>query len=1330
MKKLILPPLLLFTSLLFSQIKGDNSIRSLGETIIGKGVPYFQNFVPAQYDGHSQNWAACQSAEGLMYFANTSGVLEYDGTTWRKIIISNNSPAVGLEIDSSGTVYVGAINEIGYLEPDTKGLLQYRSLREKLEDPSLQFGQVRKVHIVNNDIYFVSDGYLFFLDESKNIKTIKLSDGKTTLSFQLQQKLYVLSKPTGLEEIRRTERIRIISPETIGDKSIYGLITHPKGLLIATDERGLFIWNNDRFTPFAEEYFNLFNEAKIYCAKLLSNGEIALGTRRMGVIAMNLKGEITTILNDQLGLLDGNVTNLFQDRQNGLWVTLGNGITRVEYPSSVSTYNNKNGLKGVVNDCKYFKDKLYVLTSVGGFYLDLRKKTARKMAYFEPISGLDMQSWKLLPTKMGLLSSTSTGIYLIENNKAKKISEIGGRRLVSSIKDSNRIWVAREDGLFSIYYKDGGWIPEDNLKDYSDFTYILEALENGDLWIGSYFNGVYRIRFPKDSDNKIIRDSPIIQHFDTLSGLPDMKSNRVFKVNDQIVFTTKKGLYRFDDTANKFVPNYLLGAKYADSTRWFSWVHQDSQNNIWMHSGLAGTDEFVKGQINEKATFTYITTPFNRFASLTVIYGIYFGPKDQTFFYGPDGILQYDGTLSKNYNLEIPASVRKVTINDSVLQWGFNENENLPIPHGKNSMVFEYSLASFDDVTKNQYQYQLVGFDTSWSDWTAETKKEYTNLSEGTYTFQVKGKDIYDLVSREGVYQFKVLPPWYRTWWAYVIYVILFGGFIWSILKLRSRQLKAQNEALEKLIAIRTSEVQHQANQLKIQAEKLQELDKAKSRFFANISHEFRTPLTLIKGPIEQLEQNFSEKLNMETVKMIRRNANRLLNMVNQLLDLSKIDEGSLKLSPTEGDVYKCLRAAASSFNSHAAQRNMDYRVEIPSIMLWASFDRDKLENIVYNLLGNAFKFSSDSSKISFIAQYTEYGLQIKVSDAGKGIPADKLPFVFDRFYQVDSGNTREKGGSGIGLSLSKDLVELMDGTITVSSEMSQGTSFTVQLPIQEIKTRQKKTVENNPRIEKLAIKKPFTLTKTDKRNLPNILLVEDNADMRRFITEQLTQFYKVTTAVNGEVGLKKAITDSPDLIITDLMMPKMDGIELCKKLKTDLHTSHIPVIMLTAKAGQENKIEGLETGADDYLTKPFDGKELLVRAKNLIEQRQKLRALFSNRELTVDPKKITVTSIDQKFLGQVLELLETNFSDPDFGMSQMQNDLAMSKTQLHRKLKALTNEAPGELLRNFRLKRAAQLLSQKEDSVTQIAYKVGFNNLSYFAKCFKELYGVVPSAY
>lgn len=511
----------------------------------------------------------------------------------------------------------------------------------------------------------------------------------------------------------------------------------------------------------------------------------------------------------------------------------------------------------------------------------------------------------------------------------------------------------------------------------------------------------------------------------------------------------------------------------------------------------------------------------------------------------------------------------------------------------------------------------------------------------------------------------------------------------------------------------------------------LQELDKLKSNFFANISHEFRTPLTLIKGPIERLEQNPEEKLERGEVKMIRRNTNQVLRLVNQLLDLSRIDEGKLQLKSTEGDVFKCLRTSAASFSSHAAQRKMDYRIEVPSETLWADFDRDKLEKVVYNLLSNAFKFSEDGELVAFEASFSDDELSLQVSDSGRGISEDQLPFIFDRFYQTDTSITKDREGSGIGLSLSKDLVELMDGTITVYSEEGKGTYFTVKIPVEKIKAPQ--SISENATNEvtnDLELRETFELPQKDVRDLPEILLIEDNDDMRHYIKSQLLNRYRVIDAKNGELGHKKALSNLPDLIITDLMMPKIDGIELCKRLKTSIETSHIPIIMLTARAGTENKIEGLETGADDYLTKPFDSIELEVRVRNLIDQRRRLREHYRESAHTIFPEKITTTSLDRKFLQQVLNLLEKEYPNANFGVPQMQQSLAMSKTQLHRKLKALTNESPGELLRNFRLKRAAQLLAQKADTVTQIAYQVGFNNLSYFAKCFKALYGISPSSY
>ncbi|MEZ4875799.1 MAG: tetratricopeptide repeat protein [Flavobacteriaceae bacterium] len=510
---------------------------------------------------------------------------------------------------------------------------------------------------------------------------------------------------------------------------------------------------------------------------------------------------------------------------------------------------------------------------------------------------------------------------------------------------------------------------------------------------------------------------------------------------------------------------------------------------------------------------------------------------------------------------------------------------------------------------------------------------------------------------------------------------------------------------------------------------KLKELDQLKSHFFANISHEFRTPLTLIKGPIEKFENNPSEGLSLENAQMIHRNANRLLQLVNQLLELSKIDAGTLKLEPVEGDLFGHLRHIAFSFNALAVRNHIDYQVTIPKKNLWASFDKEKLENIVYNILSNAFKFTDKGGWIGCAVSLHEGQLRIQVEDSGCGIPPKDLPHIFERFYQVDSTQTRTQQGSGIGLSLCKDLVALLGGTITVTSTLQQGTTFTINLPITTV-PEPKATVEEFPKVSATPTLEAPQVTPADQRNLPQILLVEDHDDMRQFVAEILLPSFRILSAQNGAIGIEMAHHYSPDLIITDLMMPTLDGMELCKSLKTNVHTSHIPIIMLTAKAGMENKIEGLETGADDYLIKPFEPEELLVRSKNLIAQRAQLRLAYQSKASGIDPKEITVNSLDAQFMEKLLELLEGHYEDATFGVPQMQDVLAMSKTQLYRKVKALTNETPGELLRNFRLKRAAQLLAQDSDSVTQIAYQVGFNNLSYFAKCFREYFGVSPSSY
>ncbi|HKL39878.1 MAG TPA: hybrid sensor histidine kinase/response regulator transcription factor, partial [Cryomorphaceae bacterium] len=713
-------------------------------------------------------------------------------------------------------------------------------------------------------------------------------------------------------------------------------------------------------------------------------------------------------------------------------------------------------------------------------------------------------------------------------------------------------------------------------------------------------------------------------------------------------------------------------------------------------------------------------------------------PEERMVWYGGNnGVYRHDLNQKLEGNDGSYALIHEVTYStDSMLISGPYHSNSISLPHSNKMLRVEYGSTGYYDENSHLYQYQLAGFEDDWSDWTTETQKDYTNLSEGSYTFKVRSKNIFGHVTPESSFAFEILPPWHRTWWAYSLYTLLAVIVLWGVNYWRTRQLRNKNLALEAVVRERTVDIATQnaqleakTEQLRAQTDQLKELDRMKTRLFANISHEFRTPLTLIKGPIEVAEESPEKPMPLVNIKMVRRNADRLLKLVNQLLDLSKIDGGSLKLEPSEGNTFKCLRAAASSFSSHAAQRNMDYHIKIPAETLWANFDRDKLEKVVYNLLSNAFKFSSDNDTIVFSATFVHGQLRMDVKDTGHGIPRERLSRIFDRFYQVDDSFTKEKEGTGIGLALTKELVELMGGEIFVESEFRKGTLFKVIIPLEEIMPpKGENKTDYSYREDDFEV--PAKTTAVDQHDgQKTILIIEDHVDMRDFIRQQLENEYGILEAFNGQNGFDKAMKHTPDLIITDLMMPQIDGLSLCKKLKQNIHTSHIPVVMLTAKAGIENKIEGLETGADDYLTKPFHTGELQVRVRNLIQQRENLKELFTKGH-SVNPKDVTVNSMDEQFLQKTLDLFEEKYADPDFGAAEMQEALAMSKAQLHRKFKAITAQTPGELLRNFRLKRAAQILEQEGENITQVAYAVGFNNLSYFAKCFKALFGVTPSAY
>jgi signal transduction histidine kinase/DNA-binding NarL/FixJ family response regulator len=520
---------------------------------------------------------------------------------------------------------------------------------------------------------------------------------------------------------------------------------------------------------------------------------------------------------------------------------------------------------------------------------------------------------------------------------------------------------------------------------------------------------------------------------------------------------------------------------------------------------------------------------------------------------------------------------------------------------------------------------------------------------------------------------------------------------------------------------------------------RLKELDDAKTKLYTNISHEFRTPLTIILGIADQMAENSVISPN-EGLQMIKRNGENLLRLINQLLDLSKIEAKAMPVNYFQGEIIAYLRYIFQSFRSMAESKNIRLKFHSDIDQLNMDFDPGKILQIISNLLSNAIKYTPEGGDIRLIIEKQQknsvHELIVKVRDNGIGIPPDKLPYIFDRFYKVDDNSFTTLKGTGIGLALAKELVFLLKGTVNVQSIPEDGTEFIVTLPVtnhSEMKLdmgfdRFKSDISlftdtNN----KAPVKK--VENKRIKKNLPKLIIVEDNPDVARYIESILRLDYAVQIATNGQEGLDQATEIIPDIVICDVMMPVMNGFILCEKLKTDERTSHIPVILLTAMASDADRLEGLETGADAYLVKPFNTKELQIRIGKLIEQRRKLRERFS-RDITLSPREIAVTSADERFLIHALEVIENHMGDPEFGVDVFGNEVGMSHSQLHRKIQALTNQSPVELIRSIRLKRAATLLKQKYGNISEVAYLTGFNTPSYFSECFQKQFGISPSEY
>lgn len=981
----------------------------------------------------------------------------------------------------------------------------------------------------------------------------------------------------------------------------------------------------------------------------------------------------------------------------------------------------------------------------------------------------------------------ATGNYTNYTHDPANPNSITNDIIVSLLIDKDKtLWIGtylggldRYDGETFTHYRHEPGKPE-SLSNNS----VWELYEDtrGNIWIGTLRGGLELF----DPQSNGFRHSgfgtgeyPV--HCDYISSITEDSQGNLWVAggNGVDVFNkeTGKSTYFSHDPKN---PHSLVGNNVM-------YIHRDRRNNIWI-----GTTEGLELYNEKEGAFTHFTTDdglpsntivailedahnnlwlstpnglcnlvidgkpgnykysFRNYDERDGLQGKAFNEnaalktrKGEMIFGGPNGYnIFYPGKIEKNetaprvvftdfqlFNKSLEAN--EVTNGRVILPKPVSGLSNITLEHDENIFSIEFAALNFFHAEKNRYRYKLEGFDKDWH--TVDNlnrKATYTNLDPGKYTFKVMASNNDGVWNEAGAsMDIAVLAPFWQTKEALVLYFIL--AFVALVLIRRIELHRARSKFL--------------LEQERREARQGHELDLMKINFFTNISHEFRTPLTLILAPIEKLLKTTPDPDQQQQYQMINKNARRLLHMVNQLLDFKKMEVEEISLSTSEGDVVAFVQETVHSFAELSDKKNIPLSFNSGVQELQVSFDRDKLEKILFNLLSNAFKFTPAHGRIavelnSFDNDSSSAGikiLELKVKDTGIGIAKEKHKKVFERFYRdVVPGNLMNQG-SGIGLAITSEFVKAHGGIITLDSAPNAGSCFTVTIPVKEIcqgseaagvkkysESRYAGATETDVAEESIKPQKAALAA-----NLPVVLVVEDNDDFRFYLKDSLKSYFTILEANDGKEGWQKALSYLPDLIVSDLMMPEMNGIEFCKKINKDARTAHIPFVLLTAHASEEKKLKGLDIGANDYVTKPFNFDMLLSRIRNLITQRELLQKVFE-RKISVQTCEEDVVSLDDKLIQKAIKYVEENLSDTDLSVESLSRELGISRVHLYKKMVAITGQSPVEFIRKIRLRHAAQLLEKSQLTVAEVAYKVGFNNPKYFTKYFKEEYKTLPSHY
>ncbi|WP_421898656.1 two-component regulator propeller domain-containing protein [Marinoscillum sp.] len=1238
--------------------------------------------------------------------------------------------------------------------------------------------------------YFEYEAGSLGLTSNQVLKIYEHSSGEIWVGTEFGLNKYVYSGV--FEQFLNNES----DPETLVHNTIMDISEDASGNLIIATLGGLSIMTRDMsFKNYKSEYNvdNSLNNDFVNCLLRDAAGNIWIGTERGGVNFFNTNQNtfehFEYHMDDPNSLSQSTVNSVYEDTRY-VWVgTAGGGLNRYE-KSTGKFHHFRHDPEDPASISSDFVTSIHrdrdgnLWIGTWGFGLDILSEEHRNKNTFihhqevnHPglvsnfISSIteDEKGNLWIGTLGGLTRYvTSAGRFeTLYDQVPTKISGIG----CLLFDDDQSLWVGTRNGLYHLDFPeepDGQTVIKKYIHDPKNEVslsgnYVISALRDaeGGLWFGTYGQGLNRVRK--------VADSITFEVFGTNEGLSNTIIYTILEDTDRNLWmSTDYGLSRLNPSTNK-VRNFFIADGLLNNQYYWSAAHKNESGKLYF-GGMKGLVAFYPDWIREEIHSTSVVITDIRLLNESVVPG-----------------QEYNGVL--------------------VLEEGPYQADAINLSYKEKIFGIEFSSLNYQEPEMIRYAYILEGFEQEWNYVRSNRRyASYTNLRPGSYTFKVKASGSDGEFSSEiRELSIHIAPPFWDTSWFRILCAMVLVGLIVGYIRLRTYSLKRQKLMLEAQVKERTEKIKHQNEALSKQAVLLQEsnssledkqkliegqnhklevqnkeilsqrdelitlnekvklVSQLKLSFFTNISHEFRTPLTLIIGPVEKLikEHDFNADVK-NTLAMVNRNAQRLLHLINQLMDFRKIEKGRMELKVTQGNVSEFCKNIFRAFHplSEIKQVTFDYQEHDLPDEVW--FDRGKLENILYNLLSNAFKYTPDGGKVKLevkgmsfedhrlgtrdhSAGQSKAVISIRVTDSGIGISEENLPLIFKRFYRIESEEALRVSGSGIGLALTEELIKTHHGDIFVESKLGSGSVFEVQFPCikgayeaNEIADAPQEGMNIFQHVEVLKSEllvndvsenENTHLSPVIKGAESTVLVVEDNADLRKFIVHRLEKTYHVLEAGDGAKGIEKADKFNPDIVISDVMMPKVDGLELLTTLKNNLSTSHIPVILLTAKSSIENQIQGLQIGADDYLAKPFNFELLEAKIQNFIESRKKLRHLFlQSADFKVN--EATTSTRDQKFLEQAIQTVESHMKNSEFGVKEFVEKMSISRSLLHKKLTHLTNQSAAEFINHLRMKNARHLLRQNQMNISEVAYAVGYNDPKYFTRLFSKHFGQSPKEF